>query len=142
MRIGMAFGKFVLLHSGHIHYLTKAKSLVDKLVVVVASDKTVKKARGKVHIPAEQRREVVASLKAVDEAVVGDDNNWYKVIVDKNPDVLILGPDQEIDEDKLVCELEHLGLNPKIVRIGELTNGKLHKTSRIIERITSSKGEE
>ena len=42
MTVGMAFGKFVLLHSGHVRFLEKAKSFVDKLIVVVASDGTVK----------------------------------------------------------------------------------------------------
>ena len=138
MQTGMAFGKFVLIHSGHVYYLEKAKSYVDKLIVVVASDKTVEKARGKVFVPAEQRREVVEALKPVDESLIGDERDWYKVIVDRKPDVLILGPDQEVDEDKLIFDLEKLGLNPKIIRINELSNGKLHKTSRIIEGITSS----
>ncbi len=141
MRVGMAFGKFVLLHSGHIRYLTEAKSFVDRLIVVVASDETVRKAKGKVIIPAEQRREVIAALKPVDEAIVGDSKDWYKVVAEKQPDVIILGPDQEVDEDKLAYDLKQRGLSPKIVRIRELTNGKLHKTSKIIEKITSSRAE-
>lgn len=138
MRVGMAFGKFVILHSGHVHYLTRAKALVDRLIVVVASDETVRRAKGSVVVPAEQRREVVAALKPVDEAVVGDNADWYGIIVEKRPDMLILGPDQEADEKKIAHELKQRGLNPTIVRITELTNGKLHKTSRIIDRITSS----
>ena len=139
MKTGMAFGKFVLLHSGHVKFLAKARLFVDKLIVVVASDETVKKTRRRVFVPAEQRREVVAALKSVDEAVVGDEKDWYKVIAEKKPDVIILGPDQEADDEKLAYDLECLGLNPKIVRVKEFSNGKLHKTSKIIEKITSSK---
>ena len=135
---GMAFGKFVLLHRGHVRFLEKAKELVNELIVVVASDETVTKARGKVFVPAEQRREVIGALKPVDDAIIGDAEDWYKPIVEKNPDVLILGPDQEADEDKLVYDLEKLGLNPKIVRIEEFTDGELNKTSKIIEMIISS----
>ncbi|MFC2174464.1 adenylyltransferase/cytidyltransferase family protein [archaeon] len=138
MQVGMAFGKFVLLHSGHVRFLEKARSLVDKLIVVVASDETVEKERGKVFVPAEQRREVIAALKSVDEAVVGDKADKYKIIAEKKPDVLILGPDQDHDEGKLAYDLECLGLKPKIVRIDELSEGDLHKTSKIIEKITSS----
>lgn len=134
----MAFGKFVLLHSGHVKFLEQAKSLVDELIVVVASDATVEKARGKVFVPAEQRREVIAALKAVDEAVIGDETDWYKVIRERKPDVILLGPDQEQDEEKLAYDLQCLGLNPRIVRIHEFSNGELHKTSKIIEKITSS----
>ncbi|MCK4327652.1 MAG: FAD synthase [Candidatus Diapherotrites archaeon] len=139
MQVGMAFGKFVLLHTGHVRFLEKAKSLVGKLVVVVASDETVEKERGKVFVPAEQRREVIAALKPVDEALVGDPVDKYKVIAEKKPDVIILGPDQDHDEGRLAYELECRGLKPKIVRVEELTEGELHKTSKIIERITSSK---
>jgi len=140
MQVGMAFGKFVLLHSGHVRFLEKAGSLVDKLIVVVASDETVEKERGKVVVPAEQRREVVAALKPVGEAVVGDAEDKYKVIVDKKPDVIILGPDQEQDEDKLAYDLERLGLKPKIVRIKELVDGDLNKTSKIIKKIIGEGG--
>ena len=132
----------MLIHSGHIYYLEKAKSLVDRLIVVVASDETVRKAKGRALVPAEQRREVIAALKPVDEAVIGDSSDWYKVIVEKRPDVLILGPDQEADEEKISRELEKRGISPKIVRIKELTGGKLHKTSRIIEKIISSAARE
>ena len=135
---GMAFGKFVLLHTGHVRFLEKAKGLVDELIVVVASDETVKKARGKVFVPAEQRREVIAALKPVNEAVIGDAKDWYKPIIEKKPDVILLGPDQEADEGRLAYDLQKLGLNPKIIRIEEFTDGELNKTSKIIERIISS----
>lgn len=138
MQVGMAFGKFVLIHSGHVKFLTKAKTLVDKLIVVVASDETVEKERGRVFVPAEQRREVINALKPVDEAIIGDAVDKYKVIAEHKPDVIILGPDQEHNEEKLSYDLERLGLNPKIIRVQEFSNGKLHKTSKIIERITSS----
>ncbi len=138
MQVGMAFGKFVLLHSGHIKFLTKAKELVDKLIVVVASDETVEKERGKVFVPANQRREVIAALKPVDEAVIGDSKNKLKIIVEKKPDVIVLGPDQEQNEEKLAFDLQRLGLNPKIVRVQEFSNGELHKTSKIIEKITEN----
>lgn len=139
MQTGMAFGKFVLLHSGHVRFLEKARSLVDRLVVVVASDATVERERGKCLVPAGQRREVVAALKSVDEAVVGGEEDKYSIVAEKKPDVIVLGPDQEEDEERLAYELRKRGLKPKIVRVGELTGGELNKTSKIIERITSSK---
>jgi len=139
MQTGMAFGKFVLLHSGHVRFLEKARSLVDRLVVVVASDATVEKERGKCLVPAGQRREVIAALKSVDEAVVGGEGDKYSIVAEKKPDVIVLGPDQEEDEERLAYELGKRGLKPKIVRVEEFTGGELNKTSKIIERITSSK---
>ena len=141
MATGMAFGKFVLVHSGHLHYLEQAKSYVDELIVVVASDSTVEKTRGKVFVPAEQRREVIAALKPVDKAVIGDDGDFYRPVAEHKPDVLVLGPDQEVDEDKIAYDLECRGLNPKI---GSLQNPvyfiSTRRTSRPISWPSSSHG--
>ena len=137
MQTGMAFGKFVLLHSGHVRFLARAKSLVDRLVVVVASDGSVRKERGGCLVPAEQRREVVSALRSVDEAIIGDAKDRYAVVRKRRPDVIILGPDQEVDESRLAYDLQCLGLRPKVVRISDLSDGELHKTSRIIGKILS-----
>ena len=52
--------------------------------------------------------------------------------------MIVLGPDQEQDEEKLAYDLQCLGLNPKIVRVQEFSEGELHKTSKIIEKITEA----
>ena len=41
----MATGVFDILHSGHLRYLQEAKLLGDELIVVVATDATVRKNR-------------------------------------------------------------------------------------------------
>ncbi|MCQ5376385.1 MAG: adenylyltransferase/cytidyltransferase family protein, partial [Methanomassiliicoccales archaeon] len=41
----MATGVFDLLHVGHLHYLNEAKRLGDELIVVVATDSTVRKRK-------------------------------------------------------------------------------------------------
>ncbi len=136
MVTGMAFGTFALVHTGHVKFLEKAKSFCDELVVVVARDSTVKELKGKSIIPEQQRLEVIAALKPVDRAVLGTDGeDRLAVVVAEKPDVIILGPDQEEDEGHLAFKLEKRGLNPKIIRVQELSDGELHKTSRIIERI-------
>jgi FAD synthetase len=138
MVTGMAFGTFAIVHTGHIRFLEKAKGFCDKLIVVVARDSTVKELKGKSIIPEQQRLEVVAALKPVDEAVLGSDGPDRLAVVAKlKPDVIILGPDQDENEGELAFKLEKRGLNPKIIRVNELSKGELHKTSRIIERILS-----
>ena len=134
MTLAMAFGTFSLIHPGHIYYLERAKSLADKLVVVVARDSTVKKVKGKNIIPEEQRRRVVEALKPVDEAILGDPSDKYKLIEKYKPDVLVLGPDHSTDE--LEGELQRRGLNPKIVKVPK-ARGKLYKSSQLIKHVCS-----
>lgn len=128
----MAFGTFSLIHPGHVHYLTEAKKLADELIVVVARDSTVKRVKKKCVVPEEQRKMVVEALKPVDKAILGDEESKYKVIEKYKPDVVVLGPDQEEDTERLKYELSKRGLNPKIVRISRL-EGNLFNSSRLLE---------
>ena len=61
----MASGVFDILHTGHVHYLSEAKKLGDELVVVVATDATVKRRKHMPIIPEKMRLELVSSLKKV-----------------------------------------------------------------------------
>lgn len=132
MTRAMAFGTFSLIHPGHIHYLTEAKRLADELIVVVARDSTVRRVKGKCVVPEEQRRMVVEALKPVDEAILGDESDKYKVIEEYRPDVIVLGPDKEMEVERLKYELSKRGLNPKIVRVTRL-DGKFFNSSKILE---------
>ncbi|MCD6523233.1 MAG: FAD synthase [Candidatus Diapherotrites archaeon] len=131
----MAFGTFSIIHPGHLFYLESAKRHCDYLIVVVARDSTVKRIKGECLIPEKQRLEVVKALKPVDKAVLGYTNDMYRIIERIKPDILILGPDQEHDTEKLKKELKRRGLNPKIVRIKRMKNGRLHKSSKIVRMI-------
>jgi rfaE bifunctional protein nucleotidyltransferase chain/domain len=65
-------GCFDILHYGHIHFLKKAKSLGDCLVVALESDKNIKKMKGEkrpIH-DQNQRREMLKSLEFVDEVII------------------------------------------------------------------------
>ena len=129
---GMAFGKFNLVHPGHIRYLEEAKKRCDELVVVVATDKTISE---KSVMPEEQRRQVIEALKPVDRAILGGEGNKFDVLSQEKPDIVVLGPDQDQDETELEQEKEKRGLGFKVVRVPRLTNGKLHKASKIVEHI-------
>ena len=67
----MATGVFDLLHTGHLHFLQSAKALGDELVVVVATDATVRRRKHEPITPQEMRREMVAALKMVDVGLEG-----------------------------------------------------------------------
>jgi len=92
-------GAFDILHLGHMMMLRDAKRLGgprSKLVVVVASDRTVKRNKGRAAIfTAEDRKKMVEFLKPVDRALVGyDPMSFEKVLKRVKPDIVAFGYDQ------------------------------------------------
>jgi FAD synthetase len=107
-----------VIHPGHCHFLRKARELGDELVVVVASDRTAKKA-GKIGVfPAGERAAMVGSISFVSRAVVGDDEDMSLVIRKEKPAIIAVGYDQDIDAVR--DAVMKAGARCTIVRIGEL----------------------
>jgi FAD synthetase len=116
----MASGVFDLLHLGHLHYLQEARKLGDELVVVVATDATVRKRKHEPVTPQEMRKEMVASLKVVDRSVLGREGDMFAVVEELKPDIIALGYDQELDEAWINAECAKRGLNIKVVRLPKM----------------------
>ncbi|MBW9223521.1 FAD synthase [Methanothermococcus sp. SCGC AD-155-E23] len=136
-KIVVTAGTFDLLHPGHYHILKYAKSLGDKLIVIVARDETVKKIKGrKPVIPEEQRRFMVEALKPVDKAILGSLNNKLEPILNIKPDVIVLGPDQQtFDPDQLKEELKRHNLEVDVVRCKEYVRCPFHSSYDIVKEI-------
>ncbi|OGH72229.1 MAG: hypothetical protein A2921_03850 [Candidatus Magasanikbacteria bacterium RIFCSPLOWO2_01_FULL_43_20b] len=135
----MVFGTFDILHLGHIHMFEEARQYGDKLVAVVARDINVERVKGIGPFHNEQERlKFVKHINLIDEAVLGDKTDVYKVIRKIKPDVVALGYDQRMYVDKLGRALVQLGLNKtKIVRLSECQPKRM-KTTKIkkyIERM-------
>ncbi|KQM11057.1 FAD synthase [Methanomassiliicoccales archaeon RumEn M1] len=130
----MASGVFDILHNGHVHYLREAKKLGDELVVVVATDATVKRRKHTPIIPEKMRMELVNSLKPVDRAVLGKTGDKYKVVEEIRPDIIAIGYDQPFNEKVLEEDLRKRGLEVKVVRISGFSDD-LDGTRKIIRRI-------
>jgi FAD synthetase len=134
-KLVVATGVFEILHPGHIMYLEEAKNLGDRLVVVVARDETARKRKRRPVISEYQRLHMVKSLKPVDDAVLGGLGDFYDTLLDLNPDVLALGPDQSFDESEVLEKLSSKGLKTKVVRVKKYWNSGLHSTKLIVELI-------
>ena len=132
----MASGVFDLLHIGHLYYLEEAKKYGDELIVVVACDETVRKKKHEPIMPAEERRKLVESLKPVDKAVIGYEDDFLRIVEEIKPDIIALGYDQHFEG--LEEMLKKRGIKVKIVRCGKY-NGDLNKTRKIIEKIRTRK---
>ncbi len=133
----MAQGVFDIIHMGHVHYLEKARELGDELVVVVASDKTVRARKHEPITPQEMRRDLVASLRCVDRAIIGSDGeDRYVTVQEIKPDIIALGHDQEHDEQRIRLELQKRGIEADVVRLDYYYHD-LDGTRKIIQKILS-----
>ena len=135
----MATGTFDLLHMGHIYYLREAKKLGDKLVVVVATDNTVRRLK---HEPVNNeniRLNLIKELRMVDEAYLGHEDDMYEIVEEIRPDIVALGFDQIHDEKNIGSELKKRKINAKVVRLSEFKGGSdLEGTRKIISKIIAA----
>jgi rfaE bifunctional protein nucleotidyltransferase chain/domain len=93
-------GCFDLIHAGHCHYLERASSLGDILIVGLNSDSSVRRIKGEKRplIPQEQRAKVLSSLRPVDYVVIFEEDTPLRLIERIRPDVLVKGGDWEIEK--------------------------------------------
>ena len=132
----MASGVFDIIHLGHIHYLRESKKLGDELIVVVATDDTVRKFKHEPINTETIRVELVNELKPVDKAVLGYEGDMYKIVEELKPDIITIGYDQEFDSQEITSELKKRGLKIEVAQISKLAQD-LTGTRKIIRKIIS-----
>jgi len=130
----VATGTFDILHPGHLYYLEESGKLGDELYVIVARDSNVKHKPRPI-VPEEQRLRMVAALKPVDHALLGDRADMFRPIEEIRPAVITVGFNQMFREEQLRAELALRGLSPEIVRIGKLADGDLCSSRLIVQRV-------
>lgn len=107
----ITYGTYDLFHVGHLRLLQRAKTLAGengKLIVGISTDRFnwVEKHKRSA-IPYEQRAEIVAALKCVDEVIPEDDWDMRRDIIEKKIDIFCMGSDWEgkFDFLKEVCRV-------------------------------------
>lgn len=93
-------GCFDLIHPGHVDLLDRARSLGDRLVVGINSDRSVRAIKGVGRPLQDQdaRKAVLLGLRSVDEVVIFDELTPERLISELRPDVLVKGGDWQIGE--------------------------------------------
>ena len=109
-------GTFDLLHPGHLDYFRQAKEHGDYLIVVVARDSSAVQEGKKLRFGEKERHARVAGQAIVDKALLGNEGDRLRIVEQEKPDVICLGYDQKVDEEKLKEALKKRELMPKIVR--------------------------
>ena len=125
-------GCFDILHIGHLKILSEAKKLGDYLIVGLNSDSSVKNLKGN-NRPINQqeiRKEMLDSIKFVDEVIIFSEKTPLKLIKKIRPNILVKGGDYKIDEIVGYKEVIESGGEVKII---PLVNG--FSTTNIISKL-------
>ena len=91
----LCYGHFNLIHPGHLRYLQYAKTLADKLIVVIKSDKELDNDNFGIHFTEEERAESVENLQIVDIVIILKEFTLGQLINKIRPNVLVLGKEFE-----------------------------------------------
>jgi len=136
-RVVFTNGVFDLLHPGHLRYLASARAEGDALIVGVNSDRSVRALKGPdrpIH-PENERAEIIAALRAVDAAVVFDEDTPHEIIATLLPDVLVKGADWPADQ--IVGRDVVEGRGGRVVRV-PVEPG--YSTTRLVDRMRAGLG--
>ncbi len=133
--IGFANGCFDILHVGHVRYLEGAKALVDRLIVAVNDDASVRalKGEGRPVMAAAARAELLAALRAVDYVVLFSESTVGRLLQALEPDVHCKGTDYTVDSVPERDIVRAYGGRTAIVG-----DPKDHSTRALLARIQSS----
>jgi rfaE bifunctional protein nucleotidyltransferase chain/domain len=105
-RIVLTGGCFDILHIGHVRFLSEAKGMGDYLVVLLESDRNVKKLKGKYRpvFIQKERAEMLSALRSVDLIVVlpimKNDNDYLNLVTKIKPDIIAVTEDDPHIEKK------------------------------------------
>ncbi|WP_051137980.1 D-glycero-beta-D-manno-heptose-7-phosphate kinase [Burkholderia cepacia] len=127
-------GCFDTLNPGHIRFLNEARAQGDILVVGLNSDASVHALNGSGHPgnPFAYRAEVLAGLAAVDYVVAFDAPTPLQLIESVEPDVLVQGSDEEVQDI-----VGHDAVSARGGRVVALALGDGDSTTRVVQQISA-----
>lgn len=102
-----AAGCFNRVHKAHLAMLHAARSLGDRLVLVLSHDSHNHKPNA---VPAKKRLTWLKSLKVADKVLVGEPDSFAKSLRREKPDILVLGYDQRLPDAETRAAVRELGI--------------------------------
>lgn len=144
----LVFGTFDILHVGHLMFFQEAKRRTDpngKLIVIIARDDNVYKIKKKMTIYNESERKMMAeALAIVDKVKLGNlTGSKFDIIEEINPDFIVLGYDQWVNEDQLRKELKKRNLEHiQFKRLKQYSSSDIDSSSKVIERVFQLQNED
>ena len=128
-------GVFDIIHPGHIHFLNQSKAHGDLLFVLLESDKSVEKLKGKDRpiFNQNQRANVIEALSSVSFIVKLDsvlfDSDYYKLTEIIKPDIIAATKGDSIRNKKIDQAQK---INAQFLEIDNIEN---HSSTDIIKRL-------
>ncbi|MBI2055604.1 MAG: adenylyltransferase/cytidyltransferase family protein [Candidatus Sungbacteria bacterium] len=137
-------GGFDPLHYGHVRMMQEVKKLGDELVVIINNDNWLKKKKGYVFMPQNERREVIEALACVDRVVfTSHPKNPKDMSVGRDlrrmrPDIFAQGGDRKIG-NAISSEVKAMkSTGGKIVyNLGR--GGKVQSSSLLVDKAAEMK---
>ena len=135
-------GGFDPVHIGHLRMFKEAKKLGDRLVVILNNDNWLKKKKGYVFMPQEERKEIIQGFRDVDDVVLSFhseepiDMSVCAELRALKPDIFANGGDRVHDNIPEVSVCEELGTK-MIFSIGQ--GGKVQSSSWLVEKLNKEK---
>jgi glycerol-3-phosphate cytidylyltransferase len=134
-RVGYAPGVFDLFHIGHLNLLRNARTACDHLIAGVVVDELAQRVKGLPPVvPLDERLEIVASIRYVDEAVAEDVAHKREMWERLRFDVIIKGDDWKGTDrgDKLESDFAEVGVEVAYVPYTAQTSSTMLR--RILQR--------
>lgn len=130
----VASGGFDPLHVGHVEYLEHAKSLGDKLIVIVNTDDFLMAKKGYAFMPLKERIYIVKSLKCVDEVVacIDKDQSVCETLRMISPNIFAKGGDRNVGNIPEATVCHELG-----IQIIDGLGAKIQSSSDLVKKIKS-----
>lgn len=135
-------GGFDPVHIGHVRLFQAARRLGNRLVVILNNDNWLKKKKGYVFMPQEERKELLESIRWVDEVVLTkhspnpEDMSVNEALLRIRPDIFANGGDRTKKNIPEVSVCEKIGC--KMV-FGVGRGRKVQSSSWLLKRYISGK---
>ncbi len=142
-------GGFDLVHVGHARLFKEAKALGDELVVILNNDNWLKKKKGFVFMPEEERKEIIESLKPVDRVILTkhcvnpEDMSVCSELASLKPDIFANGGDRNkkdannksssLNPEQMLCQ--KMGIK-MVFNVGK--GGKIQSSSWLVKKFPES----
>lgn len=128
-----------MIHPGHVYLLRQARRLAGrrgKVIVVLATDETIRQRKGREPVMGERERlQVISSIRYVDRAVIGyRPLSFERVLRRFRPDVVLFGYDQTEIERAFREFVASRGIRVRIVRAKAMPGTERISTTAILNR--------
>lgn len=128
-------GGFDPLHVGHVRLMEEARKLGDKLVVILNNDHWLRKKKGYVFMPQEERKEIIKALSCVDDVLITShpenpqDISVCAELKKLKPDIFANGGDRLADNIPEVQVCKEIGCE-MVFNVGH--GGKIQSSSWLL----------